>query len=167
MFEFCVLLVFVYPLLVLRPLLRFVAQHETPIKSGEFSMIDLLALMFLFPIPLATLQMRDVESWGTDQVIDQLVFAVLSLTIPSLVWFLGLRAANHLGVKHQWKRLVLIGFTFPAAVLGAFVLPALALYSELVTTNLVFLAVTYCVITLLAYASGVWVVHGCEPIAEA
>ena len=117
-------LVFGYPLVLLRPFTRLIKDNPQP-TSNRFSMTDLLSLTALVPLPMAVL--NSDGRLGTTG-------AVIGMMVGATIWLAGLTAFNQIGVENQWKRVVGMGFTFPLALAGGFCLPmVIVLFFEAVT----------------------------------
>lgn len=163
----CLAAVFLYPFAVLRPILRVFRKHPNPNSKSRFSMTDLLALMFVFQFPIVFANLTG-ETGSTDAII----FVSILMVVSVFVWLAGVMAANHLGVKNQWKRIVVIGFTFPTAIVGAFALPlALGGAFQMMsgtdpTMAESFFPIGFFVITFALYRSSNWVVQDCALIKQ-
>jgi hypothetical protein len=160
------LCVFVYPLVMLRPFIKLVRQNREPLARARFSLLDLFSLMFVIQIPIALASFADAR-------IQEIPLAMAGFMLAgAIMWFAALRALNHIGVERPIKRLVGIGYTFPAALIGGLGFPsfmtlALTQLIKLVSpstdvipvSNPVWIAV-YLVGTLVTYKSAQWVVRG-------
>lgn len=165
--------VFVYPLVMLRPILRLTRRDKTPVARARFSISDLLSLMFLIQLPIVMFNISD-RQFDQDLRFMVVIYMLLALTVSFLIWVAGLRAANHIGILGQMKRIVAIGFTFPAATTGGMFVGALCvnvplmLFGDLGSPNdfptrnigaAAALVLAASVLTLLIYVSVRWVVR--------
>ena len=107
--------VLVYPFFILRRITRLVRDNPAPKRRARFSMSDLLSLLFLIQLPIAMFSTSEEQIGPL-----YLVLIGLMMLVSSISWFAGLIAVNHVGIFSQMKRIVAIGFTFPAAIAGGF-----------------------------------------------
>jgi hypothetical protein len=114
--------VLIYPFFILRRITRLVRDNPAPKSQARFSMSDLLSLLFLIQLPIATFR-------NSEEQMGQLYLVLIGLMmlVSSISWFAGLIAVNHVGIFGQMKRIVAIGFTFPAAIVGGFMGPIIIL----------------------------------------
>jgi hypothetical protein len=125
-------------------------------------MSDLLSLFFLLQLPFALINPSDAR-------IEVSAIGIgLFVLVSAIVWLAGLRAANHIGIESQLKRIVSIGFTFPAAIVGGcvfcFVMTAMLEHTS-VPMAWLWIGVLV-VLTLLVSKSVKWVIRDSTMFAE-
>lgn len=158
----CLAAIFIYPFAVLRPILRLFREHPKPNTKSRFSMTDLLALMFVFQFPVVFANL--LGAMGSS---DAIPFVTVLMVVSVFVWLAGVMAANHLGVSNQWKRIVIIGITFPMAIVGAFTIPVgfvgffRLMNGELLSVVGGLFPFCFFLGTLAIYRSGVWAIEDC------
>lgn len=149
--------VFGYPFLTLRPIIKLTRSNPAPSIRSKYSMTDLFALMFLVQLPFAILRFADLEFEG----LAKFIMIGLMMLIAFLIWLAGLRAANHIGVASQIKRIVVIGYTLPAATVGG-IFTAILLANIPGTTSVVAFCLwsaVFAALTLSIYLSAKWVIR--------
>ncbi len=115
LYLFCI---FVYPLVILRPFITLVRHSREPLARARFSLLDLFSLMFVIQIPIALASFLDAR-------IQEIPLAMAGFMLAgAIMWFAALRALNHVGVERPVKRIIGIGYTFPAALIGGLGFPA-------------------------------------------
>jgi hypothetical protein len=111
---FCI---FGYPLMILRPITKLLRQPLNATTKGKFSLTDIFSLMFLGQLPFTLVRIigADINSHGPQ---TRLVIYCGFLVVAGLVWYIGLKMLNHIGVTDQLKRVVCISYTIPAGIAG-------------------------------------------------
>jgi hypothetical protein len=161
LYLFCV---FVYPLVILRPFIKLARHNREPLARARFSLLDLFSLVFVIQIPIVLASLTGAR-------LQEVPLAMAGLMLAgAIMWFAALRALNHIGVKRPVKRLVGIGYTFPAALIGGIGFPTVM---TLTLAQLIKMAsratdvtpvinpvwlVVYFAGTLVTYRSAQWVV---------
>lgn len=149
--------VFGYPFLTLRPIIKLARSNPAPSIRSKYSMTDLFALMFLIQIPFAIINFSESGFEGG----AKLIIIGLMCTMAFLIWLAGLRAANHIGVASQIKRIVVIGYTLPAATVGGIFTGALLANIPGTTSVVAFClwSAIFAALTLSIYLSAKWVIR--------
>lgn len=144
----------VYPLVLLSPMTRLLRRFPKPDTKSRFSVSDLLALMFLVQVPIGYAKFLDVANNS-----DGIIFQVILMVVATIAWLAGLLTANHLGVTNQWKRIVVIGFTIPCAIVGGCVFPFATLGALFLPSPWpLFAPIGFCFFTFLIYRTEIWVI---------
>ncbi len=110
--------VFGFPMFLLRPIIAKAKACEVQIKA-RFTILDLLSFVFLIQISIG---MVSATNFGR---IYGVIAACICIFAAFVIWLTGIRAANHLGIEDNKKRLLAVGVAFPAAITGGFAFPIL------------------------------------------
>ena len=114
MFAFPACLFFV-PRVVLHPMISAMRLQPIPKFQAGFHLIDLLTLTFLVQLPLALVRFSGARM----SELPMIAYAMQFL-IGFLLWRMGVRAANHIGITNPLKRFVVAVFKIPIGLLGGF-----------------------------------------------
>ena len=155
---------YLYAVVVLRPLFARMKEIEKmPFEKGkpQFVLPDVFSLMFLSQVPLAIVSLtsariNDIPPLPRMIVVGGLMFA------GSLVWFIGLRAVNHLRIDSRLKRVVGSAFVCPAAIFGGlWMLGSFVIFTECLRTQnwffLLFIA-AHLLLAIVTFYSAKWMV---------
>lgn len=160
--------IFVYPLLLLRPLTKRLETEHSQSNRGRFFTTDIFSLMFLVQLPYFLCLNFGADLSRLDWV-GAVVVHLGFLFVALAVWYAGLRTMNHLGIDSQLKRIIGIAYTMPAAVLGGTMSPGVIAGSLYLITAVMFNefegveremvapGVVFAVLTLLTYVTANWI----------
>lgn len=83
---------------------------------AQFTMIDFLALMFLFQLPtgaIASFSFADYESGAV------WVLYLFGWITVGLFWWTAVRTLSRAGIHNAWRRAAIVGVVLPVAVCGS------------------------------------------------